>query len=141
MSDNIGPLLTFTLSILSLLPLFFAMAFWLGAHFYWLILNHRPIPRWLAVLREGIEKRPLRQMQADAKKSTVYVGKTLAWVVNLLWICYLIFVLAPNDLRNGYPYDPIFGNVTLSHIGGAIFEVVVFLIITAVIRWFPFKTV
>ncbi len=131
---------TFNLSITSFLPLFFAIAFWLTGHFYWLILNNKPIPHWLVVLREKIEKRPLELMLADAKKPDVYVNKISAWLINLIWICYLVFILAPNHLRKGYPYDPIFGSVTLPQIGGAIFEVAAFIVITATIRWFPYKS-
>lgn len=134
MSEELGPLLTFRIAFVSILPAFFAVMFWSIGHMYKLALDDKKFdaPPWV------FEVYDLDGMKQD-KPYKMYIGKVIAWAINISWILFLF-----SEPGCGRWVDQIcqpiysnaaFHNIALLDMGGIIVELTMFFILTGYFRW------
>ena len=107
MLEEWGPLMTLPTFLKSAAYAFLAAWFWSYGHMSWLIIN-RKAPIWL--LKDS--SRTTRHT-SDYKHHHIYVGKGIAWGLNILWIWFSLFMLPTGDTS---PYKAIVGNITLLNV-------------------------
>ena len=124
MSKQWGPLLTYDVILGSIGFAFAAAMCWAGSHQAWLIINNKA-PSWMCD-SQSVER---------FKPYHIYLYRVMAWIINIFWGWTMLRQPACGIRVVDQPCDPIFSNVALLDIGGIVFELVVFLVLTSIYRW------
>ena len=135
MSEELGPLITLRIMLISILPSVFATMFWIHGHLVRLVLdnNEVKIPFWL------LEYVDIEQTKQRISLYNVYILKGIAWTINFSWILFLLS--EPGCGRwieeNCVPFysNAAFHNIALLDIGGIVVELVLFFALTGYFRW------
>ena len=123
-----GPVVTFEMLLIASMPVFLACWFWFKGHILWLIVNDIEMSVWLV---SYLEKHSTLKSKEEIRLSLVYISKGIGWSIMTLWM-YVVLVVSP--AKNEPPYRPVFGNVTLLHLGIAGLSLIVFLAFTIYFR-------
>lgn len=134
MSEELGPLITFGVVFVSILPAFFAAMFWSIGHVYKLVLSDKKFDASTWVF----EVYDLEGMKQD-KSYKMYISRGVAWIINMCWILFLL-----SEPGCGRWVDQVcqpiysnaaFHNIALLDIGGIAIELMMFFILTGYFQW------
>lgn len=135
MFEDLGPFITIRIILGNAAAAIIAAWFWSLGHVNWLVLRRKALPLWLI---KSIEKpdKSIAELQKEIKPHQIYVMKGLAWVINLFWAWFRLFV---SPMGDNSLYKPIIGTITLLDVGAIVSELAIFFILTNLYRWLTWR--